>query len=44
VGETGVESWEPSSEDTDRYIFTVRDVENYASAMTSALKELLLSL
>ena len=44
VGETGVESWEPSSEDTDRYIITVRDVENYALAMTSALKELLLSL
>lgn len=40
----GVTRWRPSEKVTNRFIFHVRDVENYQSAMTAALRSLLTKL
>jgi hypothetical protein len=40
----GVTEWAMDDKSKDRYIFHVRDVENYESAMTAAMKSLLMSL
>lgn len=41
---TGVTTWSPASKGTNRYIFHVRDVNNYRKAMTKAMKSLLATL
>ena len=43
-GDDGVTEWAMDDKSKDRYIFHVRDVENYESAMTAAMKSLLMSL
>lgn len=40
----GITEWTPDATARDRYIFHVRDLKNYQSAMTSALKSLLKTL
>jgi len=42
--DNGVTEWGTDDKSKDRYIFHVRDVENYESAMTAAMKSLLMSL
>jgi len=42
--DVGVTEWTMDDRSKDRYIFHVRDVENYGSAMTAAMKSLLTSL
>jgi hypothetical protein len=39
--EKGVTRWNDRNSSTDRYIFHVRDTENYSMAMTKAMKKLL---
>jgi hypothetical protein len=43
-GDDGVTEWTMDQNRDTRYIFHVRDVENYESAMTAAMKSLLMSL
>ena len=42
--ENAVTTWQPDSRSTNRYMFMVRDLEHYQSAMTRALRTLLTSL
>jgi len=42
--DNGVTEWGTDDKSKGRYIFHVRDVENYESAMTAAMKSLLMSL
>jgi len=42
--DNGVTEWAMDDKSKDRYIFHVRDVENYESAMTASMKSLLMGL
>jgi hypothetical protein len=42
--ETGITDWQTAKASTDRYIFHVRDMDKYASAMAKALRSMLLAL
>jgi len=42
--ENAVTTWQPDSRSTNRYMFMVRDLEHYQSAMTRALRTLLTAL
>jgi hypothetical protein len=42
--ENGITNWQKANGSTGRYIFRVRDQSKYSSAMTAALKFMLLSL
>jgi hypothetical protein len=41
---SGVTEWTEDNNATNRFIFHVRDVDNYQSAMTKAMKSLLMTL
>ena len=42
--ESGITEWTRDENSKDRFIFHVRDTENYASAMTKAMRSLLMTL
>jgi len=43
-GDDGVTTWRPEPNSRNRFIFHVRDAQNYPTAMTKAMKSLLTKL